>query len=145
MSRAHRACDDFRQTTAATRSRYVGAPLTRRQIVGAGLGASLAIYASRAMPFLRVLEAAKAEAAAAPDAPILVSVFLPGGCDLLSSFVPLHQYGRYADLRKDIKVDAPPELAGSGLGAHPALKRGLGGGVAGLFSAGKVGLLPGID
>jgi hypothetical protein len=35
-----------------------------------------------------LLEAATAEAQAAPDAPVLVSVFLPGGLDLLSALPP---------------------------------------------------------
>ena len=56
------------------------------------------------MPVERVLEAAEAEAAAAPNAPVLVSVFLPGGVDLLDTLVPLHEYGRYADLHPKLKV-----------------------------------------
>ena len=42
-----------------------------------GLGAGLSVYAARAMPLTRMLEAASAQAAAAPDAPVLVAVFLP--------------------------------------------------------------------
>ena len=52
------------------------------------LGAGLALYAAKAMPFTQVFEAAAADAAAAPDAPVLVSVFLPGGVDLLDTLVP---------------------------------------------------------
>lgn len=143
---AHRACDDFHATREATRREYLGGDgLTRRQIIGRGLAAGLAVYASRAISVADMFGAAEASAAAAPDAPILVSVFLPGGCDLLDSFVPLGQYGRYADLRPQLKQKAPEEIAGTGLGAHPSLELGTNGGLKGLFEQGKIGLLPGID
>ena len=119
MASAHRACDDFRQTTVAQHDRWLGRSLTRRQIITRGLGAGLAVYAAQAMPFARLLEAATAEAQAAPDAPVLVSVFLPGGLDLLSALPPVSDYGRYADLRQAVKVDSPPALGSTGLGVHP--------------------------
>lgn len=146
MSRsAHRACDDFRQTSEARRRHFLEAPLTRRRLIGAGIGAGLSVYAAKAMPFARMLEAAEAQAAAAPDAPVIVSVFLPGGVDLLDTLVPQSQFGAYADLRKGTRVDGATALGSTGLSAHPALSAGSGGGIAGLFEAGKVGLLPGID
>lgn len=144
----HKGCDDFRQTSASARERWLGTggfPLTRRQVVGAGLGGALAIWASGAMGIDGVLDAAAAQAAGAPDAPVLVTVFLPGGADLLDTLVPVGQYGRYADLRPGTKIGEPPLLGATGLGIHPALTEGLGGGVKGLFDAGKVGFLPGID
>jgi uncharacterized protein (DUF1501 family) len=110
-----------------------------------GLGAGLSVYAARAMPLTRMLEAAHAQGAAAPDARVLVAVFLPGGCDLLSTIVPVNDYGRYADLRGALKIDNPPALGATGLGLHPALSEGANGGVHGLSDAGKVGWLPGID
>ena len=46
---------------------------------------------------------------AAPNAPILVNVFLPGGCDLLSTLTPLWQAGPLNDLRKTLgPIDTPP-------------------------------------
>src|SRR3954468_3695540 len=107
----HRACNDFHQTSEAVRRTYLGdsetsGDLTRRQIIGRGLAAGLAVYAAQAMPFTRVLEAAAADAAAGPNAPILVSIFLPGGCDLLDTIVPQSQYGQYADLRPSLKLAA---------------------------------------
>ena len=72
----------------------------------------LALYGARAMPAERLFEAAAAEAAAAPDAPVLVSVFLPGGVDLLDTLVPLHDYGRYADLHPKLKVAGPSARRG---------------------------------
>jgi uncharacterized protein (DUF1501 family) len=142
---AHRACDDFHATREATRRAYLDSGITRRQILARGIGAGLAVYASRAMSVADVFGAAQASAAAAPDAPVLVSVFLPGGCDLLDSFVPIEQYGRYADLRPRLKQKDPEKLGGTGLGVHESLTAGMGGGVKGLFEQGKIGLLPGID
>jgi uncharacterized protein (DUF1501 family) len=145
---AHRACDDFRSTSESKRRAYLGSEggVTRRQVIGRGLGAGLAIYAAKAMSIGRVFEAAEAAYAAAPNAPVLVSVFLPGGCDLLDTLVPLDQYGRYADLRPQLKQGGgAPKLRGTGLGINPALTSGLNGGVKGLFDAGKIGLMPGID
>jgi uncharacterized protein (DUF1501 family) len=139
-------CDDFRATPESTRRRFVeGSQLTRRQVIGWGVGAGLSLYAARAMPITRALEAAAADAAASPDAPVLVAVFLPGGLDLLDSLVPLNDYGAYADLHRNILVDKPPLLRGSALGIHPSLTQGVGGGIKGLYDAGKLGFLPGID
>jgi uncharacterized protein (DUF1501 family) len=130
-------CDDFERTTEATR----GAGLSRRQVLGWGLGAGLSIYAARAMPFTRVLEAARAQG---DSGFVLVSVFLPGGMDLLDTLIPLDQYGAYADLRPAIKQSSDP-LAGASVGLHPALTTGANGGIRGLFGQGKIGFLPGID
>jgi uncharacterized protein (DUF1501 family) len=139
-------CDDFRATSEATRRRYLGgSQLTRRQVIGMGVGAGLSLYAARALPVARALEAAAAEAQAAPDAPVLVAVFLPGGLDLLDSLIPVNDYGAYADLHRNIRVDRPPMLRGSALGIHPSLAQGVGGGIKGLYDAGKLGFLPGID
>jgi uncharacterized protein (DUF1501 family) len=136
---SHRACHDFHAAEAEVRRS--GPRLTRRQLIGAGL----AVYAAQALPVTRVFEAAAAEAAASPNAPVLVSVFLPGGLDLLDSLVPLHDYGRYADLRPQLRVEGVPLSGAAGLGIHPSLATGHGGGVKGLYERGKIGLLPGID
>jgi uncharacterized protein (DUF1501 family) len=142
----HRACNDFRQTSEAVRRTYLGdGGLTRRSLIGKGLAAGLAVYAARAMPFTSVLDAAADAHAQAPNAPILVSVFLPGGTDLLDTLVPKGQFGRYADLRPGLKITDAADLGGTDLALHPALTTGLGGGVKGLWDAGKIGFLPGID
>src|SRR5512133_3663185 len=75
-------CDDFSRTDAERRSR-LEAPISRRRLLQAGLGATISLYAARAMPLTRAFEAAEASAQAAPDAPVLVTVFVPGGLDLL--------------------------------------------------------------
>lgn len=143
----HKGCDDFRQARAGAHERWLGegAPLTRRQALAGAFGGALAIWSAQAMPFGRVLEAAQAQAAGSPNARVLVSVFLSGGCDLLDALPPLGAYGRYADLRGGMRLEAPPALGGTGLGIHPSLAEGSGGGVKGLFEAGKIGFLPGID
>ncbi|HEU0023419.1 MAG TPA: DUF1501 domain-containing protein [Thermoleophilaceae bacterium] len=142
----HTACDDFHRTSESVRRDLLGgAPLTRRQVMAGGLGAGLTLYATKAMPVTRMFEAAAAEAAASPNAPVLVSVFLPGGVDLLDTLVPLHDYGRYADLHRELKVQGTALAGGSGLGLHPSLATGRNGGVKGLFERGKIGFLPGID
>jgi uncharacterized protein (DUF1501 family) len=119
--------------------------MTRRQLVGRGVGAGLALYGAKLLTFDRMLEQAAAQDV--PNAPVLVSVFLPGGCDLLAAFPPLDQVGRYNDLRASLSpgdgfTPLPNE---SRLGFHPALADGINGGIAGMFGNGRIGLLPGID
>lgn len=140
------SCDDFRATSETRRRRFVErSQLTRRQVIGVGVGVGLSIYAAKALPLSRALEAAAADAQAAPDAPVLVAVFLPGGLDLLDSLIPMNDFGTYADLHRNVRVDAPATLRGSALGIHPSLTQGVGGGIKGLYDAGKLGFLPGID
>jgi uncharacterized protein (DUF1501 family) len=142
----HRACDDFHRTSDSRRRDFLGSPITRRQVIARGLGAGVAIYASKLTPLERMFEAAEASAQAAPNAPVLVSVFLPGGTDLLDTLVPFSQYDAYADKRRGIKIaEDAPRLGGSGLGLHPELAKGDRGGVKALFDQGKIGFLPGID
>ena len=137
-------CDDFSRTDAERRSR-LEAPISRRRLLQAGLGATISLYAARAMPLTRAFEAAEASAQAAPNAPVLVNVFVPGGLDLLDTLVPGDAYARYADLRPALKVAQPVALAGTGFGVHPALGEGLNGGLKGLFDRGHLGFIPGID
>jgi uncharacterized protein (DUF1501 family) len=124
---------------------YDRTAMTRRQLVGRGIGAGLSLYAAKLLTVDRLVEAARAQAV--PDAPVLVSVFLPGGCDLLGTLPPLEQLGLYNDLRASLNPgDAFNPLPNeSRLGFHPALADGINGGVAGLFGNGRIGLLPGID
>src|SRR3954469_21987918 len=139
--RAHAACQDFHRASEAARRDV----LTRRQMLKWGIGAGVTVYASSLLPTGHLLDAAAAEAAAAPDAPVLVSVFLPGGLDLLDTLMPLGQEGPLRDLRGAVSPAAPAALGGTSLGLHPALTRGLGGGIKGLFDRGQIGFLPGID
>src|SRR5438874_13409334 len=103
-----KGCDDFRRARRPV-------TFTRRQAVLGGLS----IYAATALGPSRLLQAARAQAAAAPDAPVLVSVFLPGGCDLLSTVTPLDQTGRLPDARRPITTEAPaPVATASRVGLH---------------------------
>ena len=148
MARTNRftACDDFQRTSESTRRANLAVPLSRRELIGAGLGASITLYLAPGMPVQRALEAASAAAADGPNDRILVSVFLPGGLDLLDAIVPLNQYGAYRDARGVIaRPESSPKLGTTGLGIHEALTRGNRGGIKGLFEQGKIGLLPGID
>ncbi|HET6510354.1 MAG TPA: DUF1501 domain-containing protein [Baekduia sp.] len=139
--RAHAACQDFHRASEAARRDV----LTRRQMVKYGIGAGVTVYAATRLPTAHLLDAAAAEAAAAPDAPVLVSVFLPGGLDLLDTLMPLDQEGALRDLRGGVSPATPLALKGTSLGLHPALGKGIDGGLQGLYDRGQIGFLPGID
>ncbi len=139
------ACDDFHRSSESTRDRFVGkSRLTRRQLIGWGAAAGFSLYATRAMPVTEVLDAAKADAQSAPNAPVLVSVFLPGGLDLLDTLVPV-DYGAYADLHSTVRVANPVSLPGTSVRMHPGLAQGVGEGIRGLYGRNRVAFLPGID
>jgi uncharacterized protein (DUF1501 family) len=139
--RAYAACQDFHRASEAARRDV----LTRRQVLRYGIGAGITVYAGTRLPTHHLLDAAAAEAAAAPDAPVLVSVFLPGGLDLLDTLMPLDQEGPLRDLRGGVSPTTPLALKGTSLGLHPALAKGPNGGLQGLYERGQVGFLPGID
>src|SRR5215212_1919604 len=102
-SRAHAACQDFHRATEASRRDV----LTRRQLLRWGIGTGVTLYGTQMLPTARVMEAAAAQAAAAPDAPILVSVFLPGGLDLMDTLIPVDQEGTLRDLRGAVSPATP--------------------------------------
>jgi uncharacterized protein (DUF1501 family) len=141
-SRAHAACQDFHRAGEAARREV----LTRRQLLRWSIGAGVTLYGAQMLPAARVMEAAAQQAAAAPDAPILVSVFLPGGLDLLDTLIPVQQEGVLRDLRGAVTpVAGSLPLKGEGYNLHPALGKGPGAGLQGLFDRGQIGFLPGID
>ena len=137
-------CDDYSQTDLKRRG-LMDAPISRRRVLQAGAAATFSLYAASAMPIGRALEAAQADAAVNPNAPVLVSIFVPGGLDLMDTLVPTGSYGRYADLRPTVKVDSPVTLGSSGFGLNPSLAEGVGGGIKGLYDRGRIGFIPGID
>jgi uncharacterized protein (DUF1501 family) len=141
-SRAHAACQDFHHASEAARRDV----LTRRQLLRWGIGAGVTLYGTQMLPTARVMDAAAAQAAATPDAPILVSVFLPGGLDLMDTLIPVQQEGVLRDLRGAVSpVAGSLPLKGEGYNLHPTLAKGPGGGLQGLFDRGQIGFLPGID
>jgi uncharacterized protein (DUF1501 family) len=114
--------------------------LTRRRLLQGGVGLVLAstLLASPR----RVLEAAAAQAAEAPNATMLVSLYLDGGNDGLNTLVP-NADPRYRQLRSRIGIPAEQTLPladAPQFGWHPSL-----GGLKRLYDAGKVAVLPAVD
>ena len=93
------------------RDRWLGRPLTRRQVLDRrrSAPASTIYAATRRCRSRACSRRPSAEAPAAPDAPVLVSVFLPGGCDLLDTLPPMQ---RLRPLRRPApggsRCEAPP-------------------------------------
>jgi uncharacterized protein (DUF1501 family) len=140
----HTACEDFHRTAATPRHPSVG--VSRRHFLGWGAGAGLTIYTARALPLQAWVDGAEEAAAQSPAPRILVSVFLPGGLDLLDTFTDMAQYVPYSRARGEAaRPLSTVVLPGTSLSPHPSLEAGQGGGLSGLFNAGKLGLLPGID
>ena len=155
-----RGCNDWHGTHAALRNgggRLVPIPadamdglagferdggLSRRDVLAGGIGLMLAVNGIPGLSTRGVLEAASAQAASAPDGPILVSLYLDGGNDGLNTLVPTGD-AQYATLRSRIGIDPATTLplAGTpGFGWHPNL-----GGLRDLYDAGKVAVLPAVD
>ncbi|HEX8104826.1 MAG TPA: DUF1501 domain-containing protein [Solirubrobacteraceae bacterium] len=117
-----------------------GTGLTRRSLVLSGLGLSLTLFGGRALAPEAMTEAAMA--AAAPDQPVLVSVFLSGGVDTLSLLPPLADARYNRTLRPNLLVDRDSTLPLRGstkMGWHPeaaAFKR--------LHDRGRMVLLPSV-
>jgi uncharacterized protein (DUF1501 family) len=117
-----------------------GTGLDRRTFLMRGAGLALSVYGAGRLG-LDQLEAGVAEAAGGPAAPVLVSVFLPGGVDSMSLLAPVGD-PRYAALRPTLKL-----ASGSGttfaedtrLMWHPSAQ-----GLAQLHAEGKVSVFPAI-
>lgn len=117
-----------------------GTGLSRRTFVLRSAGVALSVYGASKLG-LRQLEEGVAEAASAPAAPVLVSIFLEGGADGLSVLAPVGD-SAYRTLRPTIGL-----AAGSGqtfsedtrLMWHPAATP-----LATLHSEGKVTTFPAI-
>jgi uncharacterized protein (DUF1501 family) len=116
--------------------------LTRRNLLERGVGLWIGTAALAGLSTRSVLEAASAQAAAAPDATILVSLYLDGGNDGLNTLVPLAD-PLYPTLRTHVGVDPATTLALPGnpeFGWHPSLT-----GLKALYDQGKVAVLPSVD
>ena len=121
--------------------------LNRREVLTGTVGliamcTSLGACAGNESAAQAALDAAGAAHADDPDAPVLVSLYLDGGNDGLNTLVPLAD-PRYRKLRSRIAIsegaaivlgDAPE------FGWHPSLP-----GLANLYEAGKVAVLPAVD
>jgi uncharacterized protein (DUF1501 family) len=119
-----------------------GTGLTRRTFLLRSAGAAISVYgASMLSPRLFEEGIANASAAAGPNQPVLVSVFMEGGWDALSVLAPVRE-ARYKELRPALGLSE-----GSGevftedetLMWHPAAA-----GLADLHAEGKVTVFPAI-
>ena len=116
--------------------------LSRRDLLAGGVGLLVAANGIPGLSTRGVLEAAAAQAAGAPDATILVSLYLDGGNDGLNTLVPVSD-PRYAQLRSRIGIDPAtvlPLFDTTSFGWHPSLA-----GLRELYDAGKVAVLPAVD
>jgi uncharacterized protein (DUF1501 family) len=118
-----------------------GTGLTRRTFLLEAAGLSLTIYGAGKLVGAALEDGIAAAAAANPNAPVLVSVFLDGGADSLSILFPTGD-ARYQTLRPRLAL-APS--SGSPFGEddrlrwHPAAA-----GLAALHGEGKVTVLPAV-
>ncbi len=79
-----------------------GTGLSRRSFLLRSAGVALAVYGAGRLG-VRQLEEGVAQAAGAPSQPVLVSIFLPGGCDGMSVLAPVGD-PRYPSLRPTLKL-----------------------------------------
>jgi len=117
-----------------------GTGLSRRAFLARSSGLALAVFGGAALVPAAWDEGIAAAAAAAPDAPVVVSVFMSGGADSLSMLAPVGD-SRYASLRPSLAVGAGGGLFGedSRLAWHPELAP-----IRALHEAGKVTVIPAI-
>ncbi len=116
--------------------------LTRKDVLERGAGMVLMCSAAAALTPRAVMEAAAAQQAQAPDAPILVSLYLDGGNDGLNTLVPVAD-PVYRTLRGSLAIAPETALALRDNGDfrwHPSLAR-----LADLYNQGKVAVLPAVD
>lgn len=116
--------------------------LTRRDLLERGIGLWVGATALAGLSSRALLEAAAAQAQSAPDATILVSLYLDGGNDGLNTLVPLAD-PRYRELRTRLAIAPETTLPLPGapdFGWHPALE-----GLRRLYDQGKVAVLPSVD
>ncbi len=116
--------------------------MTRRDLLERGVGLWIGAAALGGLSTRSVLEAATAQAQSAPDATILVSLYLDGGNDGLNTLVPLAD-PLYRTLRTRVPIAPETTLPVTGapeFGWHPSLA-----GLRTLFDQGKVAVLPSVD
>jgi uncharacterized protein (DUF1501 family) len=119
-----------------------GTGMDRRSFLLRSAGAVLSVYGAAALA-PRALEdgIAEAAAAAAPDQPVLVSIFMEGGWDALSVLAPVKE-ARYHELRPALGLSegaGVPFSEDETLMWHPSAK-----GLAELHGEGKVTVFPAI-
>ena len=117
-----------------------GTGLSRRAFLARSTGLALAVFGGAALAPAAWDEGIASAAAAAPDAPVVVSVFMSGGADSLSMLAPVGD-SRYASLRPSLAVGSGGGLFGEDtrLAWHPQLAP-----IRALHEAGKVSVIPAI-
>ena len=119
-----------------------GGGMTRKDLLERGIGLWVGATALAGLSTRSMLEAASAQAQAAPDATILVSLYLDGGNDGLNTLVPLADplYRTYRS-RLGIAPETTLPLPGvAEFGWHPSLA-----GLKALYDQGKVAVMPSVD
>ena len=118
-----------------------GTGLSRRTFVARSVGMLLAVYGASKLPLQAFEEGIANAASAAPNAPVLVTVFLSGGVDALSLMFPAGD-PLYAQSRPTLKLDPAAATAfaeDARLFWHPSLAP-----IAQLYGEGKVSVMPSI-
>ncbi len=118
-----------------------GTGLTRRTFVARSAGMLLGVYGASRLPLHAFEEGIASAAAASPNAPVLVSVFLSGGADTLSVLFPAGD-PLYAQFRPNLKLDPNGATAfaeDARLFWHPSLAS-----LSTLYAEGKVSVVPSI-
>ena len=117
-----------------------GTGLSRRSFLMRSGGAMLSVYGASKLGF-GALEEGIAQAAAAPDSPVLLTVFLDGGADSLSILSPTTD-SLYKKLRGELAV---PAGAGTAFGEDERLRWApSAAAMSRLHAAGKVSVFPAI-
>src|SRR5215207_5449562 len=80
-----------------------GTGLSRRSFLARSSGLALAVFGGGALAPAAWAEGIAAAAAAAPDAPVVISIFMSGGADSLSMLAPVGD-AEYAGLRPGLAV-----------------------------------------
>jgi uncharacterized protein (DUF1501 family) len=118
-----------------------GTGLSRRTFVARSAGMVLAVYGASRLPLQAFEEGIANAASAAPNSPVLVTVFLSGGVDALSQMFPAGD-PLYAQYRPTLKLDpatATPFTEDARLFWHPSLAP-----IAQLHAEGKVSVMPSV-
>lgn len=100
-----------------------GTGMTRRSLLLRGAGLAMTVFGGSMLAPGVFADGIAAAAAAGPDAPVIVSVFLSGGVDSLALMPPVRDPGYKQSLRPSLWVDPEQTLAMSGtdqLRWHPS-------------------------
>ena len=117
-----------------------GTGLSRRAFLARSSGLALAVFGGSALAPAAWDEGIRTAAAAAPDAPVVVSIFMSGGADSLSMLAPVGD-PKYATMRPTLALPDSTDVftEDTRLRWHPQLAP-----IRQLHAAGKVTVIPAI-